>query len=116
MRSELVVPGATRLTRSEERMMGDLAAQAGLLLDRLTLAELVQRERTAGHLAHLTPREVEVLELMARGFTNAAICQELHLSVKTVEPLVSTVFTKLGLHADPTLNRRVLAALEYHRS
>lgn len=112
----LVVPGATLLTRSEERMMRHLAAQAALLLDRLTLAQLVQRERTAGHLSHLTPREIEVLELMTCGFTNAAICQKLHLSVKTVEPLVSTVFAKLGLHADPTLNRRVLAALQYYRS
>jgi GAF domain-containing protein len=111
----LVVAGVTILTRSEERMMQDLGAQAALLLDRLTLAEVVQREWTAGHLEHLTRREREVLELMARGLTNAAICQELHLSVKTVEPLISTVFAKLGLHADPTLNRRVLAALEYHR-
>ena len=95
--------------------MLDLCAQAVLLLDRLTLAEVVQRESTAGHLEHLTRREREVLELMARGSTNAAICQELHLSVKTVEPLISTVFAKLGLHADPTVNRRVLAALEYHR-
>jgi DNA-binding CsgD family transcriptional regulator len=111
----LVVPGATVMTRSEERMVHDLCAQAVLLLDRLTLAEVVQRESTAGHLEHLTRRERGVLELMARGLTNAAICQELHLSVKTVEPLVSTVFAKLGLHADPTVNRRVLAALEYHR-
>jgi GAF domain-containing protein len=111
----LVVPGVTVLTRSEERMMQDLGAQAALLLDRLTLAEVVQREWTAGHLKHLTRREREVLELMARGLANAAICQELHLSVKTVEPLISTVFAKLGLHADPTVNRRVLAALEYHR-
>lgn len=111
----IVVPGAAGLTRREERMMQDLVAQAALLLDRLTLAEVVRRERTAGHLEHLTPRERDVLELMARGLTNAAICQELHLSVKTVEPLISTVFAKLGLHADPTVNRRVLAALEYHR-
>jgi DNA-binding CsgD family transcriptional regulator len=111
----LVVPGIAVLTRSEERMMQDLVAQAALLLDRLTLAEVVERQRTAGHLDHLTPRERQVLELMARGLTNAAICQELHLSVKTVEPLISTVFAKLGLHADPTVNRRVLAALEYHR-
>jgi DNA-binding CsgD family transcriptional regulator len=111
----LVIPGLTVLTRSEERMMHDLVAQAALLLDRLTLAEVVRRETTAGHLEHLTRREREVLELMARGLTNAAICQELHLSVKTVEPLISTVFAKLGLHADPTVNRRVLAALEYHR-
>ena len=92
-----------------------LGAQGALLLDRLTLAEVVGRESSAGHLKHLTPREREVLELMARGLSNAAICQELHLSVKTVEPLIGTVFRKLGLHADPTVNRRVLAALEYHR-
>ena len=96
--------------------MQDLAAQAALVLDRLTLAELVQRHSRAGHLEHLTPRERDVLELMARGLSNAAICQELHLSVKTVEPIIGTVFAKLGLHADPTVNRRVLAALEYHRS
>ena len=95
--------------------MQDLVAQAALLLDRLTLADVVQQERTAGHLEHLTQRERSVLELMARGLTNAAMCQELHLSVKTVEPLVSTVFAKLGLHADPSVNRRVLAALKYHR-
>jgi DNA-binding CsgD family transcriptional regulator len=111
----LVVPGVTVLTRSEERIMQDLCAQAALLLDQLTLAEVVRRESGAGHLEHLTPREREVLELMARGLSNAAICQELHLSVKTVEPLIGTVFRKLGLHADPTVNRRVLAALEYHR-
>jgi DNA-binding CsgD family transcriptional regulator len=111
----LVVPTVKALTRSEERMMQDLGAQAALLLDRLTLAEVVQQAGTAGHLKHLTQREREVLQLMARGLTNAAICQELHLSVKTVEPLISTVFAKLGLHADPTVNRRVLAALEYHR-
>ena len=110
----LVVPGVTVLTRTEERMMQDMAAQAALLLDRLTLAEVVKRESSAGHLEHLSRREREVLELMARGLTNAAICERMHLSVKTVEPLISTVFAKLGLHADPALNRRVLAALEYH--
>lgn len=111
----LVVPTATHLTRSEEQMMEDLGAQAALALHRLTLADVIQRQASAGHLDDLTPRERTVLELMARGLSNAAICQELHLSVKTVEPLISTVFAKLGLHADPTLNRRVLAALEYHR-
>lgn len=111
----LVVPGATLLSRSEERMMQDLVAQAALVLDRLTLAEVVQQESRAGHLEHLTRRERDVLELMARGLSNAAICQELHLSAKTVEPLISNVFAKLGLHLDPTVNRRVLAALEFHR-
>ena len=53
---------------------------------------------------------------MARGLSNAAICQELHLSIKTVEPVVSTIFTKLGLHADAASNRRVLAVLAYLRT
>lgn len=112
----LVIPGVTLLTRSEERIMQDLSAQAVLVLDRLTLVLTVQQQSSAGHLKHLTPRERDVLELMARGLSNAAICKELHLSVKTVEPLIGTIFAKFGLHSDPTLNRRVLAALEYHRS
>ncbi len=112
----LVVPGLEFVTRGEERMMQDLAAQAALVLDRLTLMNLVERQASEGHLEDLTQRERDVLELMARGLSNAAICQELHLSVKTVEPLISIVFAKLGLHADPTVNRRVLAALEYNRS
>ena len=111
----LVVPGVPLLTPGEDQMMRDLAGQAALVLDRITLAEVVQRQSRAGHLDHLSPRERDVLELMASGLSNAAICQELHLSVKTVEPVISNVFAKLGLHADPTLNRRVLAALEYHR-
>ncbi|MSW64338.1 MAG: DNA-binding response regulator [Actinobacteria bacterium] len=50
---------------------------------------------------------------MARGLSNTAIAAELHLSVKTVEPVVSTVFGKLGLQPDTRDNRRVLAVLAY---
>ena len=57
-----------------------------------------------------------MLGLISRGLSNAAICDELHLSIKTVEPAVGSIFTKLGLHADSASNRRVLAALEYVRS
>ena len=57
-----------------------------------------------------------MLELISRGLSNAAICDELHLSVKTVEPLVGSIFAKLGLYADSASNRRVLAALQYVRS
>ena len=57
-----------------------------------------------------------MLALISRGLSNTAICDELHLSVKTVEPVVGSIFTKLGLHADSASNRRVLAALEYVRS
>ena len=86
------------------------------MIDHLSLSDVIARERRAGHLEGLSPREREVLELMARGLSNAAICEELHLSIKTVEPVVSTIFTKLGLHADATSNRRVLAVLAFVRT
>ncbi len=108
-------PRGEALSRSEDALFDDLAAQAGLVVDNLSLARVIERERAAGHLDKLTPRENEVLELMARGRSNAAICEELHLSIKTVEPIISTIFMKLGLHADATSNRRVLAVLAYPR-
>ncbi|MCF6378039.1 LuxR C-terminal-related transcriptional regulator [Nocardioides KLBMP 9356] len=104
------------LAPSESRVLDDLSAQAALVLQHLTLGELVERERRAGHLDVLTLREREVLELMAEGLSNAAICERLHLSVKTVEPAVSSVFAKLQLHQQPDTNRRVLAVLAYLRS
>jgi DNA-binding CsgD family transcriptional regulator len=104
-----------RLSLAETRLCDDLAAQAALVIDHLGLADVIARQRHAGHLAGLTAREREVLELMARGLSNAAICGELHLSIKTVEPAVSAIFTKLGLHPDATSNRRVLAVLAFVR-
>lgn len=109
-------PRANRLSLAEDRLFADLAAQAALVIDHLDLSELISRQRRAGHLHGLTPRERAVLDLMARGLSNAAICEELHLSVKTVEPVVSAIFTKLGLHPDATANRRVLAVLAYVRA
>lgn len=107
---------AEPLSRSESRLFGDLGAQAALVLEHLTLAALIERDDRAGRLAGLSPREREVLALIAEGRSNAAICAELHLSIKTVEPIVSTIFLKLGLDSDAGSNRRVLAALEYLRS
>ena len=103
-------------SRAEDRLLDDLARQAALVLDHLTLTETIAAERRAGHLDGLTGREHEVLELISRGLSNAAICEELHLSIKTVEPVVGSIFAKLGLHADSASNRRVLAALEYVRA
>jgi DNA-binding CsgD family transcriptional regulator len=111
----LVVDRAEPLSRAEERLVDDLARQAELVLDHLTLSRAIADERRAGHLDVLTERERDVLELIARGYSNTAICAELHLSVKTVEPVVGSIFAKLGLHADSASNRRVLAALEYVR-
>jgi len=107
---------ADRLSLAESRLMDDLAAQATLVLDHQNLAEVIASPRHAGHLAGLSPREQQVLDLMARGLSNSAISQELHLSIKTVEPVVGAIFTKLQLHPDVDSNRRVLAVLAYLRS
>ncbi len=109
-------PRASRLSLAEERLFDDLAAQAALVLQHLTIADVIAQERRAGRLEGLSPRERDVLELMARGLSNAAICDELHLSIKTVEPIVSTIFAKLELHPDAGSNRRVLAVLAYVRT
>jgi DNA-binding NarL/FixJ family response regulator len=61
----------------------------------------------------LTPRELEVLALMAEGRSNRAIGEQLTVELKTVETHVSRVFTKLGLNKDRDENRRVLAVLTF---
>ena len=109
-------PRANRLSLAEDRLFDDLAAQAALVIAHLNVSDVIARQRRAGHLEGLSQRERDVLELMARGLSNAAICDELHLSIKTVEPVVSTIFTKLGLHPDATSNRRVLAVLAFVRT
>ena len=88
---------------------------AGWAIERMSLAKVIEQETEAGHLEDLTPRENEVLDLMAQGLSNAAIGARLHLSIKTVEPVVSSIFVKLGLPADSDSNRRVLAVVEYLR-
>ncbi|HEX7353693.1 MAG TPA: LuxR C-terminal-related transcriptional regulator [Mycobacteriales bacterium] len=107
---------ADALSLTEARLFGDLASQAALVIDHLGLAEVIGRQERSGHVEALTPREREVLALIARGHSNAAICRELHLSIKTVEPIVGAIFDKLELHADAATNRRVLAALAYSRT
>ena len=64
-------------------------------------------------LDRLSPRELEVLALMAEGRSNRAIGQQLRVELKTVETHVSRVFTKLGLNEDRHENRRVLAVLRF---
>jgi DNA-binding NarL/FixJ family response regulator len=66
-----------------------------------------------GLLDELSPRELEVLTLMAEGRSNRAIGDQLTVELKTVETHVSRVFTKLGLNEDRHENRRVLAVLTY---
>lgn len=84
---------------------------AGWIMIRLSLTRVIEKTRASGGLTGLSPRENEVLDLIAQGFSNKAISEQLHLSIKTVEPIVSSIFIKLQLPADATLNRRVLAVL-----
>jgi hypothetical protein len=106
-------PRSNQLSLAESRLFDDLASQAALVIDHIGLASVIARPRPTDHLETLSPREREVLELMARGLSNAAICAELHLSIKTIEPVVSTIFTKFGLPPDASSNRRVLAVLTF---
>jgi DNA-binding CsgD family transcriptional regulator len=69
-----------------------------------------------GALAELTPRELEVLALLAEGRTDRGIAQELYVTPKTVEAHVRSVFRKLDLPAEATDNRRVHAVLTFLRS
>jgi DNA-binding CsgD family transcriptional regulator len=84
---------------------------AGWIMARFSLGRVIDETRASGGLASLSSRENEVLDLMAQGLSNKAIAERLHLSIKTVEPLVSSIFTKLQLPADSTTNRRVLAVM-----
>ena len=73
--------------------------------------ELPQRERNP--LDALTDREREILSLMAQGYSNDSICNQLFISRRTVESHVSSVFAKLGIVESPESSRRVLAVLAY---
>ena len=86
------------------------------VLDPLIVSTLVSRERPDDPLAQLTPREREVLELMAGGASNQGIADELVITVRAVEKYVSSIFTKLGLPSTGSESRRVLAVLTFLRS
>ena len=87
------------------------------VVDTSIVSRLLSRARRQGPLDTLSPREREVLALMAEGRSNSGIGQALFLSERTVETHVSRVFDKLGLLDVPTSgNRRVLAVLTYLRA
>ncbi|MER6915471.1 response regulator transcription factor [Streptomyces sp. NPDC000594] len=91
-------------------------ARGGTALDPEVVAQLLGRSRKQDVLAHLTPREREVLGLMAEGRTNSAIAQRLVVSDGAVEKHVSNIFLKLGLSPSQGDHRRVLAVLTYINS
>jgi DNA-binding NarL/FixJ family response regulator len=87
----------------------------GTALDPEVVNQLFARQREDGPLGRLTPREREVLSLMAQGRSNAAIAAELVLTVGAVEKHVANILMKLRLPPSDTDHRRVLAVLEYLR-
>jgi len=91
-------------------------ADGGTVLDPEVVAHLLNTGRRRDALAQLTPREREVLALLAQGRSNIAIASELFISPKVVEKHVANVFGKLGLAPSDNHNRRVLAAIRYLES
>lgn len=88
-------------------------AAGGTVLDPDVVAELLNAGRRRDALARLTPREQEVLVLLAQGRSNAAIAGQLFITPKVVEKHVASIFDKLGLAPSDSDNRRVLAAIRY---
>jgi DNA-binding NarL/FixJ family response regulator len=91
-------------------------AEGGSALDPIIVSTLLSRERPDNPLAQLTPRERQVLELMAGGSSNQGIADDLVITLRAVEKYVSSIFTKLGLPSTGSESRRVLAVLTYLRT
>lgn len=91
-------------------------AAGGSALDPIIVSTLLSRQRSEDPLDELTPREREVLTLMAEGRSNQGIADKLVITLRAVEKYVSTIFGKLGLPSTGSDSRRVLAVLLYLRS
>jgi DNA-binding NarL/FixJ family response regulator len=105
------VADAAEFTGALERV-----AAGGTALDPEVVTKLMRASRQIGGLGGLTPREREVLELMAEGRSNAAIAEAMVISSGAVEKHVASIFGKLRLPSSEADNRRVLAVLQYLRA
>jgi DNA-binding NarL/FixJ family response regulator len=122
---DLVADGAQGVGYLLKEKVGDLGmfadavyrvACGGSALDPDVVARLVGRPRRSSPLDSLTPRERQVLSLIAEGRSNAAVAEELVVTVAAVERRVTAIFDKLGLRQSPEQHRRVLAVLTYLRA
>ena len=119
---ELIAAGASGLGYLLKDRIADVAdfvaavrrvGQGGAVLDPEVVSQLLARSRRQDPLERLTPREREVLGLMAEGKSNAALAEQLLLSSSAIEKHVSSIFTKLDLHSTEHEHRRVLAVLRW---
>jgi DNA-binding NarL/FixJ family response regulator len=90
-------------------------AAGGSVIDAEVVGRLLGRPRAHTALDELTPREREILQLMAEGLSNHGIAERLVLDPKTIEGHVTRIFSKLGLEPTGADHRRVLAVLTYLR-
>lgn len=88
-------------------------AAGDTVLDPEVVAILTARAARTEPLAQLTPRQLEVLDLMARGYSNAAIAAELVITEKAVVSHTSHIYATLGISPEPGVHRRVLAVLSH---
>jgi DNA-binding NarL/FixJ family response regulator len=101
---------------SEVEMLLDAmrrVAHGGTVVDPAIVEELVSRTGTAGPLARLSASQREVLELVAEGFSDAAVAERLGLTTEDVERQVEQIFLELGLRDEDASDRRVAAVLTY---
>jgi DNA-binding NarL/FixJ family response regulator len=119
---DLVAEGARGVGYMLKEKVGDLGlftdavrrvAGGGSVLDPDVVARLVGRKRERTSVDALSPRERQVMELIAQGLSNAGIANELVVGVAAVERHVTSIFNKLGLPKSPNQHRRILAVLKY---
>jgi DNA-binding NarL/FixJ family response regulator len=122
---DLVGDGAQGIGYLLKEKVGDMGvfadavrrvADGESVLDPDVVARLVGRKRKASPLDGLTPRERQVLALIAEGRSNAGIAHDLVVTVAAIERHVTSIFDKLGLHQSPEAHRRVLAVLTFLRT
>ncbi len=90
-------------------------ADGGSAIDPTIVSALISKQRNRDPIDRLTPREQEVLALMAEGKSNQGIADEFYITLRAVEKYVSSIFTKLDLPTSNSDSKRVLAVLLYLR-